>query len=233
MKKSREEKRKAIIDDGCNPELVAGAKFDGILEIPIIEKPRQMLLPAGITPFTSMEKQTNHNEAIGFYEMDVNFADILINPAKYQAPLREFAAMISPDCSLYRNAPLAVQVANVYRNRAIGSYYQRRGVYVIPQIRWGNELTYTTKYFPEKIAFLGVEKHSIVAIGTYGCIQTRDDKYHFKTGLEEMLFELEPEVVLVYGSMPNKVFEDYINCTKFIQYDDWTTRMHKGGDYNG
>lgn len=165
--------------------------------------------------------------------MDVNFADILINPAKYQAPLREFAAMISPDCSLYRNAPLAVQVTNVYRNRAIGSYYQRRGVYVIPQIRWGNELTYTTKYFPEKIAFLGTEKHSIVAIGTYGCIQTRDDKYHFKAGLEEMLFELEPEVVLVYGSMPNKVFEDYINCTNFIQYDDWTTRMHKGGNYNG
>ncbi len=28
MKKSREEKRKAIIDDGCSPELVAGAKFD-------------------------------------------------------------------------------------------------------------------------------------------------------------------------------------------------------------
>lgn len=233
MKKSREEKRKAIIDDGCSPELVAGAKFDGILEIPVIEKPRQILLPAGITPFTAMEKQTNRNEAIGFYEMDVNFADILINPEKYLSQLADFTAMISPDCSLYRNAPLAVQVANVYRNRAIGSYYQRRGVYVIPQIRWGNELTYTTKYFPEKIAFLGAEKHSIVAIGTYGCIQTRDDKYHFKAGLEEMLYELEPEVVLVYGSMPKQVFGDYINCTKFIQYDDWTKRMHKGGDNNG
>ena len=83
MKKSIEEKRKAIIDDGCSPELVAGAKFDGILEIPVIEKPRQILLPAGITPFTAMEKQTNRNEAIGFYEMDVNFADIIINPEKY------------------------------------------------------------------------------------------------------------------------------------------------------
>ena len=51
--------------------------------------------------------------------------------------------------------------------------------------------------------------------------------------LEEMLYELEPEVVLVYGSMPKQVFGDYINCTKFIQYDNWTTRMHKGGDNNG
>ena len=108
MKKSREEKRKAIIDDGCSPELVAGAKFDGILEIPVIEKPRQILLPAGITPFTAMEKQTNRNEAIGFYEMDGNFADILINPEKYLSQLADFTAMISPDCSLYRNAHHAV-----------------------------------------------------------------------------------------------------------------------------
>ena len=65
---------------------------------------------------------------------------------------------------------------NVYRNRAIGSYYQRRGSFVIPQIRWGNDLTYTTRVLPERVAFLGVEKHSIVAIGTYGCIQSKEDK---------------------------------------------------------
>lgn len=29
-------KRKANLDDGCNPELVAGAVFDGELEIPVI-----------------------------------------------------------------------------------------------------------------------------------------------------------------------------------------------------
>ena len=66
--------------------------------------------------------------------------------------------LISPDCSLYRDAPLAVQITNVYRNRALGSYCQRKGVYVIPLIRWGNSLTYTTKVLPEKVAFLGAEK---------------------------------------------------------------------------
>ena len=33
-------KRKANLDDGCNPELVAGAVFDGELEIPVFRKTR-------------------------------------------------------------------------------------------------------------------------------------------------------------------------------------------------
>ena len=218
--------KKATIDDGCNPELVAGAKFDGIMKIPVIEKPSRIIIPSGITPFSKIKYQTDLTEAIGFYENDILFADVLKDPAKYISTFRKYAAIISLDCSLYRNASPAVQVTNIYRNRAIGSYYQRRGVYVIPQIRWGNELTYTTKYFPEKVAFLGVAKHSIVAIGTYGCIKSKEDKYYFKSGLEEMLLELEPEIVLVYGPMPPSVFNDYINYTRFIQYEDWISRKH-------
>lgn len=220
---------KANLDDGCNPELVAGATFALPLGIPIIKTPPQIIIPEGITPFSVRNRAPSFNEAIGFYEKDLNFAEVLRSPQNYIDDFGRFKALISPDCSLYRDAPLAVQLTNVYRNRAIGSYYQRRGQYVIPQIRWGNEYTYTTKYFPEKIAFLGVEKHSIVAIGTYGCFDGRENKYYFSAGLEAMLETLEPQVVLVYGSMPEKVFGQYMNYAKFVQYPDWTTRMH-GGD---
>ena len=222
-------KRKAIPDDGCSPELVQGARFDGVFEIPIIERPNKLFIPKGIVPFSERRKIPNPKEyAVGFYEMDPKFAEILISPIQYIGDISRFGAMISPDCSLYRDAPLAVQVTNVYRNRAIGVCFQRRGIYVIPQVRWGNEETYTTKVLPEKIAFLGVEKYSIVAIGTYGCIQHRDDKYHFKAGLEAMLETLEPEIVLVYGSMPASVFGDYLHLTHFVQYDDWTSTKHGG-----
>lgn len=220
---------KANLDDGCNPELVAGATFALPLGIPIIKAPPQIIIPEGITPFSVRNRAPSFNEAIGFYEKDINFAEVLRSPQNYIDDFGRFKALISPDCSLYRYAPLAVQLTNVYRNRAIGSYYQRRGQYVIPQIRWGNEYTYTTKYFPEKIAFLGVEKHSIVAIGTYGCFDGRENKYYFSAGLEAMMKTLEPQVVLVYGSMPEKVFGQYMNYAKFVQYPDWTTRMH-GGD---
>lgn len=220
---------KAIIDDGCNPELVAGAEFNLPLGIPIIKAPDKILIPSGITPFSMRNRAPSFEEAIGFHEKDLNFAEVIRYPQIFIDDFDRFSALISPDNSLYRDAPLAVQLINVYRNRAIGSYYQRRGQYVIPQIRWGNEYTYTTKYFPEKIAFLGVEKRSIVAIGTYGCIDGKENKYHFTAGLEAMMDALEPAVVLVYGSMPEKVFGQYLKYAKFIQYPDWTTRMH-GGD---
>lgn len=220
---------KANLDDGCNPELVAGATFALPLGIPIIKAPPQIIIPEGITPFSVRHRAPSFNEAIGFYEKDINFAEVLRSPQDYIDDFGRFKVLISPDCSLYRDAPLAVQLANIYRSRAIGSYYQRCGQYVIPQIRWGNEYTYTTKYFPEKIAFLGAEKHSIVAIGTYGCFDGRENKYYFSAGLEAMMETLEPQVVLVYGSMPEKVFGQYMNYAKFVQYPDWTTRMH-GGD---
>lgn len=142
-------KRKAIIDDGMNPELVSGADFDGYLGIPIIRKPDKFIIPANIVPFTKRNRAEGNNIAVGFYEMDNEFSDVLVSPEDY---LEEFwrsilvtpekaRLFLTPDCSLYRNAPLAVQITNVYRNRTIGSFFQRNGAYVIPQIRWGNELT--------------------------------------------------------------------------------------------
>lgn len=221
--------RKAVIDDGMNPELITGATLDGIFQIPQMKTPKHIFIPKEIIPFSCIEKDpTPKINAVGFYEMDVNFSDILIVTDKCLVQFRPFGAMITPDCSLYRNAPLSVQIANIYRNRAIGYKAQCKGIYAIAQIRWGTEETYTTKVFPEKVAFLGAPKKSIVAIGTYGCIGGKENKYHFEAGLESMLIELEPKHVLVYGSMPNKVFDKYLCDTQFHQYDDWTT-IKKGG----
>ena len=46
----------AVLTDGCNPELVIGAKFDGFLEMPIIKKPRKFMIPDGLVPFSKLEK---------------------------------------------------------------------------------------------------------------------------------------------------------------------------------
>lgn len=221
-------KRKANLDDGCNAELVEGATFDGILELPMISAPTRIEIPGGFTPFTKREKAVGTNDAICFFEKDPKFAEILINPAAYIEDLRRFQFLLPTDCSLYIDAPLAVQVINLYRSRAIASYFQRNGCNVYPMARWGNEYTYTTRYFPERIAFLGLPKHSIICIGTYGCINSQVEKYHFRHGLEAMLETLVPEVVLIYGAMPKNIFGDYLHSTNFIQYPDWITRKHGG-----
>lgn len=225
----KKQKRKAIIDDGMNPELVKGADFEGVFQIPVIKAPKYIFIPTRITPFSLADKDDDpSNHAIGFNEMDINFSDILIDTDSNLEKIRPFGAMITPDNSLYRNAPLAAQITNIYRSRAIGYRAQCLGLNVITHIRWGTEETYTTKVFPEKVAFLGAPKNSIVAIGSYGCISGKDNKYHFKAGLDAMLTELNPTDVIVYGSMPDSVFQEYLRYTRFHQYDDWTT-VKKGG----
>ena len=66
LKRKRRKKKKSVVDsaarnavalsDGCNPELVAGAEFAGIFEMPIIKKPKKMIIPDNLVLL---------NEAIG------------------------------------------------------------------------------------------------------------------------------------------------------------------------
>lgn len=45
-----------------------------------------------------------------------------------------------------------------------------------------------------------------------------------------MLEWLEPQRVFVYGAMKKSVFRDLTGLTDFVQYPDWTTRMHREAD---
>jgi hypothetical protein len=226
------QKRLATLNDGCNPELVWGADFDGRLEIPIIKKITSRQFPKAIIPFTKRNciPPSDRNEyALGFFENDSKFADVLIHPKMYLSEFRQFAFIMQIDCSMYHDAPLAAQVINLYRSRAIGSYYQRHNVNVVPLVRWGEEATFNLSYFPERIAFLGIEKQSVICISTYGCIKSKQEKANFKAGLDAMIKTLEPSLVFVHGAMPNSVFKEYKLNTNFIHIPDWTTYKHMKG----
>ena len=223
------QKQRLIIDDGFRADLVEQAIFDGSLEIPVIQKPKQLVIPKGIIPFSARKRSNHHKEFVAFYEYDTRFTDILTATDEHLEELKQFPGVVSPDCSLYRDMPLCLQIANIYMNRAVGCYLQSQGLYVIPNIRWGDERTYTTVELPEKAAFLGIEKHSIVSIGTYGCIRGKENKRHFRAGLESMLETLEPEIVLVYGGMPDAVFVGLTNHATFINYPDWISLKRKVG----
>ncbi|QFJ53579.1 DUF4417 domain-containing protein [Pseudobutyrivibrio xylanivorans] len=214
-----------LVDEGFRVSLVETAFFDGKFEIPHIDAPKEIIIPEGMVPFSIRERSQDKNDFVCFYENDINFREILINTEEYVDDLKRFPGIVTPDCSLYLDAPLCVQIADIYLNRAVGYYLSQKGLYVVPNIRWGDERTYKSDFLGEKVAFQGVDKHSIVSIGTYGQIKSAESKRYFREGLEEMLKELEPEVVLVYGAMPDKIFGGLYDKTSFIQYPDWTTRM--------
>lgn len=214
-----------LVDEGFRASLVETAFFDGKFEIPHIDAPKDIIIPEGMVPFSIRERSQDKNDFVCFYENDINFREILTNTEEYVDDLKRFPGIVTPDCSLYLDAPLCVQIADIYLNRAVGYYLSRQGLYVVPNIRWGDERTYKSDFLGEKVAFQGVDKHSIVSIGTYGQIKSAESKRYFREGLEEMLKELEPEVVLVYGAMPDKIFDGLLDKARFIQYPDWTSRM--------
>ena len=212
-----------LIDEGLRVSLVETAFFDGDIEIPHIDAPDKIVIPQELVPFSQRERDVEHKSFVCFYENDANFREILTHTEDFVDDLKRFPGIITPDCSLYIDAPLVVQLIDIYLNRAVGYYLKKQGLYVIPNIRWGDERTYTTEIFRDKVAFLGVDKHSIVSIGTYGQIKSAESKRLFREGLTAMLDELEPEVVLVYGAMPKSIFGGLENKTRFVQYPDWMT----------
>ena len=108
--------------------------------------------------FRSLLESGGYKDFVCFYEHDIEFRDILTDTEQYVDDLKRFPGIISPDCSLYIDAPLCVQIADIYLNRAVGYYLSKQGIYTVPIIRWGDERTYTDELFGEKIAFQGVDK---------------------------------------------------------------------------
>lgn len=216
-------KRKATIDDGFNGELLFDATFDGILEIPNVAANKEIIIPSGYVPYSRIDYETDFDKFVAFYENDVNFAEVLTDIDNVIEKVKKFKGVVSPDFSLYVNSPLTAQIANVYRNRTIAYAFQKAGIYVICNIRWGDQRSYTTNFLPEKFAFLGAPKNTIVSVGTYGCMRKHVDKLRFREGLRIMIKELKPTHVLVYGSMRDPIFKELANQTVFININDWLT----------
>ena len=228
--KSRQRKsRRGLIDDGYHPELVEGADFEGILRIPVVPAPKRIIVPTGLVPWSKGRYAKNPSDFGCFYEKDLEFREVLLDVDGQREILDSRPGWVTPDPSLYRNMSPVLQAANVYMNRAVGYRMSCLGYYVIVNVRWGDESTYTDAVFPEPVAFLGAPRNSIVSIGTYGCSQTKRDKRYLREGLEAMLYYLAPLMVLVYGAMPGYVFDGLRSRTEFKGFPEWTARMHGRG----
>lgn len=214
--------------DGFNSKLIETAFFDKIFEIPILKAPSEIILPSIAVPFSKRKAITNPaEEMLVFYEHDPVFRKFVSIPQNYIEDLKNVRITSTPDCSLYRDMPLWEQIANIGVSRSIGCYLQQQGKYVIPNVRWGDRRTYTKQLFDIVPAFSGIPKNSIVTIGTYGCSKRSEDKYYLEAGLDAMLAELSPQVVIVYGAYILGIFGQYEQYTRFHHLPDWISYKRK------
>ena len=201
--------------------LVENADFDGYIELPVIKTSDK--LPEKVVTFSkAMSKSWSDFDCwIVFYEHDKEFERLWNNPKQYLDKLKKFKGVISPDFSLYRNMPLVMQMWNTYRGRAVACWLQNNGVEIIPNLRFGDERTFS-------FCFDGIEENKTVAVGTHGCIKRKEDKIFFKIGLARMVQRLSPKIIIVYGSAPDNIFKPYRDMgIKIIAFESEFSKSRK------
>ena len=186
--------------DVFNGAIVDGAEFSPVYEFPIVKNTTYR--PAKAIPFNTAKRSEKFDHWLHFYIYDYFFERVWNNPSRYLPLFKKFAGVITPDFSLYRNLPLAMQVWNTYRNRALGYWLQNNGISIITNVRWGDERTY-------EFAFEGLRQGGTYAVGSNGGIQNKTDRYYFKKGLGKMVEALQPDTIVNYSYYSKDIFEKY------------------------
>ena len=199
--------------------LLKEAVFSPIYEFPILKVTN--FKPARAIPFEKIKSTKQYDQWVHFYMHDVKFERIWNNPSLYLQQLKKFEGVITPDFSLYRELPLSMQIWNTYRNRSLGYWMQSNGVRIIPNIRWGDERTFS-------FAFEGIEKGGTVAVSTLGNIRNDLNRYYFKKGLGKMIEVLEPKTIVSYSSSPKDIFEKYVDTgIELITIENYAVSVRK------
>lgn len=160
---------------------------------------------------------------IHFFTDDYRFESCWNNPERALTRMPNCMAVCSPDFSLYRDWPLAIQLWNVYRNRLLGALWAKK-MTVIPTIGWSDKRSYS-------FCFDGVPNYSVVAISTIGTQGAdKEAKRLFIAGYEAMLSRLTPSCVMVHGEKaPAEVLRHSVEVR---QIPAWQTEMRKRVEAN-
>lgn len=180
--------------------LVETANYEGDDEFPCVRTSN--LLPNRVITFSKALKTKDYDQWVVFYEHDYQFVRVWNQPRRYLKILRRFRGVVTPDFSLYRRMPLVMQKWSTYQGRALGHWWSENGLEVIPNVRPAGYRTYP-------FCCKGVERNSTICIGSHGCLKRKEERTLFEEGLEEVVHQLSPKVILVYGSAPDNIFDKY------------------------
>ena len=163
---------------------------DGKYQMPIIR--RCEVVPDKLIGFNEVLSSRCYNCGVHMFVDDYQFERLWNHPKRYINPLKRFQCVFTPDFSLYMDMPMAMKVWNTYRSRMIGQFFQKQGIKVIPTVSWAEPGTYD-------FCFDGIEKGSIVAVSTTGCIRDDSARNTWIDGMKAMIERIHPSKILAYG----------------------------------
>lgn len=175
-----------------NMHLVNAEHCAGLNEMPV-------LLPVDAAPrdMTSFNfcKTAIEFDGIGvhFCIDDYQFERVWNRPEAYLDLLRRFDCVVCPDFSVYLDMPYPMKLWNLYRSRALGNWWQREGLTVVPNVTWSglDSLDYCLE---------GIPRGGTIFISTVGVTQDREARAIVEVGIREALRRIEPSRLLLLGS---------------------------------
>ncbi len=172
-------------------EFLYNSNSVGKYEFPLIRKQTIEITKIKFISYINckINDEKNKGKTVHFFTHDWKFDKIYTQAQQELDKLKQYYCLLSPDFSIFTNMPLALQIANIFKNRWCGAYWQSKGLNVIPTVSWGDEKSF-------EFCFDGIEKGAIVAVCTY---YRENDEISFMHGYNEMLKIIDPSVILCYG----------------------------------
>lgn len=193
-------------DDSYNLGIVNASHTSGKLDMPTLEPCD--FVPTDLLGFNYAKSSNDANKTIHFFIDDYQFERLWNDPEKYLPLVQGFEAVMTPDFSLYMDMPLPMQQWNEYRRRALGNFWQRNGLTVIPTLSWSDERSYG-------FCFGGLPKRSTLATSTVGVKRDEDAMRTWCAGMAKALRVLRPTRLLLYGGAVDFDF----GSTEVIEYE--------------
>lgn len=156
---------------------------------------------------------------IHFYLDDYQFVRLWNRPDDYLPLLSQFAAVCTPDFSLYADMPVALQIYNHYRKHWLGAYWQAHGIHVVPTLCWGDQSSFAW-------CFDGEPERAIVSISSVGTQNDERVQDTFAAGCREAIKQLSPAQILWYGKCPEEFDWNVVKIRP--HYDDIVERRKHG-----
>ena len=175
--------------DVFHASLLQDAHYAGGFDFPVIREEHEV--PRRMIPFSkALREKKDFRQWVCFYEDDFLFERIWNQPSRYVDALSKFEGVM----------PYSIQLWNIFRSRTIGAWLQQQGIKVIPNIRFGDTRTFDC-------CCDGISKHSVIAIGSLGCLKVKAYRPTFEAGIEHVARLLQPEAIVIYGSAPGNTPE--------------------------
>lgn len=173
---------------------------------PVKNLPEGEFIPVN---FAKTEKNPK-GKIVHCFTDDYQFSRFWNRPDDYINLLQKFSAVCSPDFSLYTNMPLAMQIYNHYRKHWLAAYWQMNGITVIPTIAWSTEDSYAWCFDGEPVG-------GVVAVSSVGTQNNKEAKRLFLRGYEEMMRQLRPERVILYGNVSDELEGNVLRVKPFYE----------------